>query len=85
MGGLGRYSDRKSCVRIGAFNLMHTTCLCYISCMCIYLGNFVFVLGCFFVFSFYCCIFSMFLSLFDVSFFLFFNGQRFLMAEGVKT
>ena len=27
----------------------------------------------------------MFLSLFDVSFFLFFNGQRFLMAEGVKT
>ena len=30
--------------------------------------------------------FSIFLSLFDVSFFLsFFNGQRFLMAEGVKT
>ena len=27
----------------------------------------------------------MFLSLFDVSFFSFFNGQRFLMAEGVKT
>ena len=38
------------------------------------------------MFLFYCWIFSMFLSLFDVSFFLFFfNGQRFLMAEGVKT
>ena len=41
----------------------------YISCICIYLGNFVFVLGCFFVFLFYCWIFSMFLSLFDVSYF----------------
>ena len=84
VGGLCRYSDRKSCVRVGAFNLIHTTCVRYISCICIYLGNFVFVLGCFFVFFFYSWIFSLFLSLFDVSFF-FFNGQRFLMAEGVKT
>ena len=64
VGGLGRYSDRKSCVRIGAFNLIYTTCIRYISCICIYLGNFVFVLGCFFVYLFYCWIFfPMFLSL----------------------
>ena len=85
VGGLGRYSDRKSCERIGAFNLICTTCIRYTSCICIYLGNFVFVLGCFSVYLFYCCIFSLFLSLFDVSFFLFFDGQRFLMAEEVKT
>ena len=77
VGGLSRYSDRKSCVRIGAFNLIYTTCIRYISCICIYLGNFVFVLGCFFVYLFYCWIFSMFLSLFDVSFFLFLMGKGF--------
>ena len=49
VGGLCRYSDRKSCLRIGAFNLIHTTCIRYISCICIYLGNFVFVLGCVFI------------------------------------
>ena len=85
VGGLGRYSDRKSCVRIGAFNLIYTTCIRYISCICIYLGNFVFVLGCFFVYLFYCWIFF-YVSIFIWCFFLsFFNGQRFLMAEGVKT
>ena len=72
VGGLCRYSDRKSCVRVGAFNIIHTTCVRYISCICIYLGNFVFVLGCFFVFLFYCWIFSMFLS-----FFLFLMGKGF--------
>ena len=76
VGGLGRYSDRKLCVRIGAFNLIYTTCIRYISCICIYLGNFVFVLRCFFVYLFYCWIFS---TIFIWCFFLsFFNGQRFL-------
>ena len=59
------------------FNLKHTTCIRYISCICNYLGNFVFELGCFFVFLFYCWILSMFVSLFDVSFFL-----SFLMGKG---
>ena len=78
VGGLCRYSDRKSCVQVEAFNLIYTTCVRYISCVCIYLGNFVFVLGCFFVFLFYCWIFSLLLSLFDVSFFLFLMGKGFL-------
>ena len=71
VGGLCRYFDRKSCVQIGAFNLIHTTCIRYISCICIYLGNFVFVFGCFFVYLFYCWIFSMFLPLLNVSFYLY--------------
>ena len=70
VGGLCRYSDRKSCVRVGAFNLIYTTCVRNISCVCIYLGNFVFVLGCFFVFyfivGFFLCfyLYLMFLSFF---------------------
>ena len=77
VGGLGRYSDRKSCVRIGAFNLIYTTCIRYISCICIYLGNFVFVLECFLCIYFIVGFFSLFLSLFDVSFFLFLMGKGF--------
>ena len=86
VGGLGRYSDWKSCVRIGAFNLIYTTCIRYISCICIYLGNCL----CLRV-RMFLCVFILLLDFFYVSIFIwcfflsFFNGQRFLMAEGVKT
>ena len=78
VGGLCRvsYLTKNCACGLVHFNLIHTTCVCYISCICIYLGNFVFMLGCFFVFLFNCWIFVCFyLYLMFLSFFLFLMGK----------
>ena len=70
---VGTLTENRACGLVH-FNLIHTTCIRYMY-LYFFFGNFVFVLGCFFVFLFYCWVFLcfypylMFLSFF-LSFFL---------------